>query len=89
MQTVDTSKGAWVFVPLPVDQADELLAMETRRSGFGSVRVSVRIGSSAWKTSVFPSNEQATYLLPVKRQVRERENIDVGDRVEVVLTVEI
>ena len=88
-RTVETANGAWVFVALPTDRADEILELETRRSGFGSVRVAVRIGTSEWQTSIFPSKDLGTYILPVKKSIRTQEMIDSGDIVEVTIHVEI
>ena len=69
----------WTFVSLPASESDEIrdLAAGLRR-GFGSVRVRATIGQSTWTTSVFPAS-RAGYVLPVKRQVRVAEAIDVGD----------
>ena len=80
---------SWVFVTVPEEVSDAIhdatVALPPR--GFGSVRVEVRIGGSTWRTSVFPSSEEAAYVLPVKRAVRDREGLDVGDEAEVALTV--
>jgi hypothetical protein len=77
---------AWVFVGLPVGESDEIrdLAGGLRR-GFGSLRVRATIGSSAWRTSIFPG--RAGYVLPVKRSIRVAEALDVGDTATV--TVEL
>lgn len=40
-----------------------------------------------WSTSVFPSNEAQTYVLPVKKDVRRREGLDDGDVIRVRLTL--
>jgi len=77
------TEAAWVFVRLPVEAADEIADATTRRSGFGSIRVEVRVGSTEWQTSLFPSREFGTYLLPVKRSVREQEKISTGDTIDV------
>jgi hypothetical protein len=77
-------KASWFFVTLPTEVADEIEeAASTSRRGFGSVRVSVTIGSTCWATSLFPSKEAGSYLLPVKKAVRLAEGIDAGDPVEV------
>lgn len=78
-----TAEGTWIFVALPSDDSDEILDRIPRRPGFGSVRVAASIGSTTWKTSLFPSKELGTYLLPVKRSVREQERVDAGDKVDV------
>lgn len=74
-----------MFVAVPADAADEILDVVPDRPGFGSVRVAAGIGSTRWATSIFPSRELGTYVLPVKRSVRDEEEIDVGDTVEVTL----
>jgi hypothetical protein len=51
------------------------------------VRVHVRIGQTVFATSVFPEKASGSYLLPVKKSVREKEGIDDGDRVTVRLDV--
>lgn len=79
------AEAAWVFVLLPVGVADEIGDLVPRRRGFGSVRVAVRIGSSLWGTSIFPSKEDRSYVLPIKREIRDRERIDIGDTAHVTI----
>lgn len=76
----------WVFANLPEDLADEIedAAPEPRR-GFGAVRVEVTIGATTWRTSIFPSKADATFVLPVKKAVLRAENLGVGDTVAVSL----
>jgi Domain of unknown function (DUF1905) len=81
-------EAGWFFVSLPTELADAIRAEQgplTR--GFGAVKVSVRIGSSQWATSVFPDRARGTYLLPVKRSIRLAEGVDAGDTIPVELTV--
>jgi hypothetical protein len=73
--------SSWFFVTLPADLADDLRMEAGPPRGFGSIRVEVVIGSSIWKTSVFPSD--GTFVLPVKKPVRVKEGIEEGDSVEV------
>jgi hypothetical protein len=80
-------KAGWVFVTLPTGTADEILDAEPPTGGFGSVRVSVRIGGTTWRTSLFPDRRAASFVLPIKRPVRDAESIEIGDTVDV--TVEI
>ena len=79
---------AWFFITLPTDIAaaidDESIAP---RRGFGSIRVDVAIGSSRWSTSIFPDSERGSYLLPVKKAVRNKEKLDHGDAADVMLTL--
>ena len=77
----------WAFVSLPASHGEEIrdLASGLRR-GFGSLRVRATIGSSSWRTSIFPGSQDG-YVLPVKRAVRVAEDLDIGDRATV--TVEL
>lgn len=77
---------SWTFVSLPTEVADEILDLAgafTR--GFGSVRVEVTVGATVWRTSIFPSSSAETYVLPVKKAVRQAEGLAVGDTVSVRL----
>lgn len=77
---------SWVFVNLPEDVADEIedAAPEPRR-GFGAVKVEVTVGGTTWRTSVFPSKEAATFVLPVKRAVLRAEGLAAGDTARIWL----
>ena len=78
--------GAWYFVSLPADAADEIRARSGgERRGFGSVRVHASIGEISWATSIFPDTKSASYLLPVKAAVRRNACIDEGDTVSVTV----
>lgn len=83
-----TSRASWFFVNLPEDQADDIEERFGRRAaGFGSVRVDVTIGSTGWQTSIFPSTENGTYVLPLKKAVRVAEQLEPGDSADVRLRV--
>lgn len=77
--------GSWRFARLPGDVADEL-RYSAASGGWGSIRVTVSIGETTWQTSVFPEKASGSYLLPVKRAVRDAEGIDDGDVVTVIIT---
>ena len=83
-----TSRTSWFFVNVPEDQADDIEEQFGRRAaGFGSVRVDVTIGSTNWQTSIFPSTENATYVLPLKKAVRKAEGLEPGSMATVDLRV--
>lgn len=81
----DEDGPSWRFLRLPFEVADEIRDAAGEPAGFGSVRVYVRIGGTVWATSVFPEKASGSYLLPVKKSVRDRERIDDGDTVTVRL----
>ncbi len=75
--------GSWRFARLPLDIADDLRMGPL--GGWGSVRVHVTIGSTTWATSVFAEKKTDTFLLPLKKAVRQAEGIHDGDVVAVSL----
>jgi hypothetical protein len=80
--------AAWHFLSLPERVADEIADVaEGKERGFGSVRVEVTIGSTTWRTSVFPDAPRGTYVLPVKKAVRAAEGLEVGVPMSVRLEV--
>ncbi|MFP5326311.1 MAG: DUF1905 domain-containing protein [Acidimicrobiia bacterium] len=80
--------GAWHFVSLPEDVADEIEHLYgASAAGFGSLRVEVQVGDTTWRTSVFPDRKRATYVLPMKKAVRAKEGLAAGDAVAVALDV--
>lgn len=55
-----------------------------KRRGFGSVKVTVRVGETRWQTSLFPQ-KTGGWFLPIKKPVRLAEGLEEGDLVEVEL----
>jgi len=79
--------SSWVFATVPADVSEDVRDMELPRKGFGSVKVTVRLGSSEWRTSIFPDAKSGCYVLPVKKAVRTKEKVGIGDKVEVGLDI--
>ncbi len=55
--------------------------------GWGAIPVTVRIGETAWTTSLFPRNGR--YLVPLKDAVRKAEDLALGDTVDVELIIQL
>lgn len=77
--------AGWHFLTLPERVADDLDYLVGERAGFGSIPVEVTIGGSTWKTSLFPDTKAGSFVLPVKRAIRQRERLEVDARVSVRL----
>jgi hypothetical protein len=77
----------WHFITIKKEVADEIKRFDSGpRRGFGSIPVWAKLGKTQWKTSIFPEHA-GTYLLPVKKEVRNKENIKAGDHVKIEITV--
>jgi len=76
----------WFFVTVPAEQSRDLKAIsEFVTYGWGVIPVHVRIGKTAWQTSLFPKD--GLYLVPIKASVRKAENLEEGDKVTIRLEV--
>ncbi len=80
------SGTSWHFITLPFEITDEIDDITTgKQGGFGSVRVKATIGHTAFTTSIFPSKEQESFILPVKAQVRKAEQLAAGTQCAISL----
>lgn len=76
----------YVWVRLPEPAADQVAAQAAPATyGWGAIPVDARIGDTTWETSLLPKD--GGYVLPVKVVVRRAEQVAVGDRLRVGLTV--
>jgi hypothetical protein len=55
--------------------------------GWGMIPVTVQIGETEWTTSLWPKDGR--YVLPVKDAVRTAEELDIGETVDVRLTIDV
>jgi GNAT superfamily N-acetyltransferase len=77
----------YYFVSVPEQEGVALRAAASAASyGWGMLPIRARIGSTEWKTSLWPKD--GGYLLPLKDAVRKPEGLDAGDAVDVRLTVD-
>lgn len=83
-----SANGGWHFLTLPSKQAAAIRALFARGARpFGSIPVSVTIGETGWRTSLFPDRKAGSYLLPIKASVRKSEQIEDGTMVTAVIQV--
>lgn len=87
---IEEGYDAILFLSPPAEAAEAISAHELerrlelgKRRGFGSVKVTARIGASEWSTSVFPKD--GSWFLPVKKPVRLAEDLAEGEIAEVEL----
>lgn len=79
--------ASWYFTALPPELSAEIREIPRPARGFGSVRVRARVGGSEWATSIFPDSGLASYVLPLKKAVRNAEALVDGGPVRVRLEV--
>lgn len=79
--------GGWHFLTLPSELTQGLKTMRGKSRAWGSMRVQVQLGDARWSTSLFPDTRSGAFLLPIKAEVRRREGVAAGDRVQVTIEV--
>jgi hypothetical protein len=81
--------AGWHFIGVDEKNSHEIKATQIGmpRRGWGSIPVTVKLGKSEWKTSIFP-DKSGVYLLPVKAAVRKQERIVANDVVAYTITVD-
>jgi hypothetical protein len=74
--------GGWHFLTLPQEESEIIKeAFSALIHGWGSLPVTVTIGQTVWKTSIFLDSKSGSYLLPLKAEVRKKEKIGIGDTI--------
>ena len=76
------------FIAVPEPECEEIAAVAGIVTyGWGAIPASVRVGETTWTTSLFP--RKGAYLVPVRDVVRAAEGIEVGDVLDVRLSIAI
>lgn len=74
------------FVAVPPDGAELLhLVAPVATYGWGVIPVTVTTGGTTFRTSLFPRD--GGYLVPVKDAVRRAERLELGDSIDIELTI--
>jgi hypothetical protein len=78
--------GGWHFVSLPGELAKEIREfLKSEEEGWGRLRATVKVGNTEWKSAIWFDSKQNTYLLPIKAEIRKKEDLKVGDNVKTVV----
>jgi hypothetical protein len=73
--------GGWHFVKVGAVESKMIRSMDhLPRIALGYVPVTVTLGKTTWKTTLFPSKD-GPYLLAIKSDIRKKEKVVAGDRV--------
>ena len=81
--------AAWHFVTVPGEISDEIRARTAGEGrAFGTVPATVSIGRTSWSTSLFADTQRDAYLIPIKAQVRRREQLADGDVARLTVTLD-
>jgi len=80
--------SGWTFVSLPKELSIEIRDnFKWLEEGWGRMKVIAKIGNSEWQTAIWFDTKQDTYLLPLKAEIRKKENIVLDKEVEIIIWV--
>ncbi len=78
----------WHFVTLPKKLAAEIRMFHGQlKKNFGSIGVEATIGKTRWKTSIFSDTKSGSFVLPLKADVRKKEQIEAEKSIQVTLNI--
>lgn len=82
--------AGWHFASVPQEISEDIKQhFGDRKRGWGSLPVLATIGTTNWKTSIFPDKKAGRYLLPLKADVRKKEKISADDKIQLSLEISI
>lgn len=75
------------FVTVPEEESQDIEAIAGDVTyGWGCIPVTARVGATGFTTSLFPKD--GGYIVPIKVAVRRAERIELGDVVQLRLTID-
>lgn len=80
--------AGWHFITVPKDISEKIKSRFGQSSkGWGSLPVEVKLGKTIWKTSIFPDRKAGACLLPIKAEVRKKEDLAAKDDANITLMI--
>jgi hypothetical protein len=81
-----TDSGGWYFLSLPIAMAKEIREnLKWQEEGWGRLKAVAKIGNTEWESAIWFDTKQQTYLLPLKSEIRKKENVDAGMNLDVII----
>lgn len=80
--------GGWVFVALPVKVSAQIRQKHKwDEEGWGRLKARARINQTEWNTAIWFDSKKNSYLLPLKAEIRKRENIKPDKWLNITVTL--
>lgn len=81
-------QSGWVFISLPEKLSKEIRdTFKTMEEGWGRLSAIACIGNTEWKTAIWYDTKANTYLLPLKAEIRRKENVMIDKPVRVIVFI--
>lgn len=80
--------GGWWIVCIPKEMTKEIREnFKFLEEGWGRLKIMAKIGNSQWATAIWFDTKLETYLLPLKAEIRKKENIEIDKDVEIIIWI--
>ena len=80
--------AGWHFASLPLKLAKEIREnLKWQEEGWGRLKAIAEIGNSEWETAIWFDTKMNTYLLPLKAEIRKKENLKEGDKKKIFIWI--
>lgn len=81
-------KGGWFFVSLPEELSKEIRTyLGWQEEGWGRLKITAKINDFQWNTSIWFDTKLNKYLLPLNATVRKKNQIQIGNKIDVILSI--
>ena len=78
--------NGWYFVSLPTEISTEIREnLKWQEEGWGRLKATAKIGNSQWETAIWFDTKHKTYLLPLKADIRKKENIETDKDIKTIV----
>lgn len=74
---------AWFYIDVPIEQVPKVPL-----AGWGSIPIMATVGKITWRTAIFRMKKDQ-YFMPLKKQIRTKEDILAGDTIKISYRVAI
>lgn len=80
--------AGWHFLTLPHDLSSEIrITFKREEEEWGRLKATAKIGNTEWKTAIWFDTKLNSYLLPLKSEIRKKEQLTVGKKVNVFVWI--
>lgn len=80
--------GGWHFVSLPKDISTEIREhFQWQEEGWGRMKAVAKINELKWETSIWFDTKRNAYILPIKAEIRKKQNYKVGDEIHLQISM--
>ena len=78
------SPGGWYFVSLPQQLSQQIRAVfKSEEQGWGRLKATAQIGNTRWETAVWFESKKNAYILPLKSEIRKKEQLTEHQNISV------